>query len=186
MTYYLDLTLRPDPEIAPHQLMAALFSKLHLALVQIDSKAIGVSFPEYAEKPASLGRRLRLCGPESELHKLVASPWLGGLQDHIQSSAVAAIPPHAGFRRFIRVQAKSSPERLRRRQMKRHGLTVEEARSRVPDSCTESLTLPYLVLRSASTGQSFRLFLRRAEVSKAVDGTFNSYGLSATATVPWF
>jgi CRISPR-associated endonuclease Csy4 len=186
MSHYLDILLRPDPEIAPHQLLAALYAKLHLALVQLDSSTLGVSFPGYTEKPASLGNRLRVLGPEADLKRLMALPWLGGLQDHIELLAVAVVPPQVGYRRLSRVQAKSSPERLRRRQMKRHGLTEEEARARVPDSCAETLALPFVMLRSASTTQIFRLFLRCAEVEAAADGTFNTYGLSATATTPWF
>ena len=186
MSHYLDIFLRPDPEIAAHQLMAALYTKLHLALVQLNSNTMGVSFPDYLEKPASLGKRLRLCGPAVDLQQLMALPWLGGLQDHINLSAVAAVPLQAGHRRFSRVQAKSNPERLRRRQMNRHGLTEEEARARVPDSCAETLTLPFVVLRSASTTQTFRLFLRCESASAATSGVFNAYGLSATATVPWF
>ena len=186
MAHYLDLLLRPDPETAPHQLMAALYAKLHLALVQLDSGTLGVSFPAYAEKPASLGNRLRVFGPEADLQRLMALPWLGGLQDHIQSSAVTEVPAQLNYRRLSRVQAKSNPERLRRRQMKRHGLTEEEARARVPDSCAETLALPFVVLRSASTTQTFRLFLRCEPASAAASGVFNTYGLSATATVPWF
>lgn len=45
--------------------------------------------------------------------------------------------------------------------------------------------LPWLNLRSLSTGQSFRLFIRHGELLSApVVGMFSTYGLSATATVP--
>lgn len=186
MSHYLDIFLRLDPELAAHQLMAALYAKLHLALVQLDSSSLGVSFPGYAEKPASLGNRLRVFGPEADLHRLTALPWLGGLQDHLQTSAVTEVPPQPGYRRFSRVQVKSSPERLRRRQMKRHGLSEEEARARVPDSCSKVLALPFVVLRSTSTTQTFRLFLRCETANGPTSGLFNAYGLSATATVPWF
>ena len=186
MSHYIDILLRPDPEITSHQLMAALYSKLHLALVQLNSSSIGVSFPDYAAKPASLGVRLRLCGPLVDLQQFIALPWLGGLEDHIYCSAVCMVPPQAGYRRFSRVQAKSSPERLRRRQMRRHGLTEEEALARIPDSCAEALTLPFVVVRSTSTAQTFRLFLRCEFASVATDGPFNTYGLSTTATTPWF
>lgn len=186
MSHYLDIHLRPDPEIACHQLLAALYSKLHLALVQLNSSTIGVSFPDYAAKPASLGVRLRLCAPVVDLQQLMALPWLGGLQEHTHYSAVSMVPPQAGYRRFSRVQAKSNPQRLRRRQMRRHGLTEEEALARVPESCAEALTLPFVVLHSTSTAQTFRLFLRCEFASVATDGPFNTYGLSTTATTPWF
>lgn len=186
MSQYLDILLRPDPEIAPHQLMAALYAKLHLALVKLENSTIGVSFPDYADKPASLGHRLRVLGSKADLERLMALPWLRGLQDHINLSAVASVPSHVGYRRFSRVQVKSSPARLRRRQMKRHGLTEEEAHARVPDGSAETLTLPFVTLRSASTAQTFRLFLRCDSVIAAANGVFNTYGLSTTATVPWF
>lgn len=186
MSHYLDILLRPDPEIAPHQLMAALYAKLHLALVLLDSSTLGVSFPGYAEKPASLGNCLRVVGPEADLHRLLALPWLGGLQDHLHTSAVAVVPPQVGYRRLSRVQTKSNPQRLRRRQMKRHGLTEEEARARVPDSCAQTLALPFLTLRSSSTAQSFMLFVRCEVASAPAIGVFNAYGLSSTATIPWF
>ena len=186
MSHYLDILLRSDPEIACHQLMSALYAKLHLALVQLESSTIGVSFPAYAKKPASLGNRLRVFGPQADLQRLMALPWQGGLRDHIQLSAIEALPTQLGYQRLSRVQAKSSPERLRRRQMKRHGLTEAQARERVPDRCAETLALPFMVLSSASTGQKFRLFLRCVPARVATDGVFNTYGLSATATVPWF
>jgi len=47
--------------------------------------------------------------------------------------------------------------------------------------------LPWLNLRSLSTGQSFKLFIRHGDLlSTPVSGMFTTYGLSATATVPWF
>jgi CRISPR-associated endonuclease Csy4 len=86
-----------------------------------------------------------------------------------------------------RVQAQSSADRIRRRQMKRHGWTEEEARARIADSVEQQLALPYLTLRSQSTGQHFRLFIDHLPCQPApVAGPFNAYGLSSTATIPWF
>jgi CRISPR-associated endonuclease Csy4 len=97
------------------------------------------------------------------------------------------VPADAVQRSLRRVQAKSSPERLRRRQMRRHGLTEQHARERVPDSAAELLTLPCGVRARASTGQSFPLYLRLGPAeSTAQVGTFNAYGLSTSATTPWF
>ncbi|MGV2442369.1 type I-F CRISPR-associated endoribonuclease Cas6/Csy4, partial [Bacillus atrophaeus ATCC 9372] len=83
--------------------------------------------------------------------------------------------------------AQSSPERLRRRFAKRHQLSEAEARERIPDSAAQMLKLPYLQLRSHSTGQHFRLFLQLGAAQEhPIAGTFNSYGLSQSATLPWF
>lgn len=187
MHQYIDIHLRPDPEFAQHQLMAALFAKLHRWLALTQSQHIAVSFPGYAESPATLGDTLRMLGPAADLRRLMEHDWLQGMHDHVDVRPLAAIPTHAEQRTLRRVQAKSSPERLRRRQMRRHSLTPEQALERVPNRCAETLRLPFLTVASASTGQRFKLFLRLGPPSDVAQaGDFNSYGLSQTATIPWF
>ena len=46
VSHYIDIHLRPDPEFAAHQLMAALYSKLHRELAQGKFTEIGVGFPQ--------------------------------------------------------------------------------------------------------------------------------------------
>jgi CRISPR-associated endonuclease Csy4 len=187
LTHYLDIHLRPDPEFAASQLMAPLYAKLHRALAQLRAEDLAVCFPGYSDRPLGMGETLRVLGSTERLHELMALPWLSGMADHVQVSAVAAVPSGAGHRKLTRAQAKSNPERLRRRQMRRQGLTAEQARERVPDSAAESLNLPFLPLRSASTGQAFLMFLRLGSLCPVpVAGSFNAYGLSSTATIPWF
>jgi CRISPR-associated endonuclease Csy4 len=109
------------------------------------------------------------------------------MRDHTEVTPVTSVPADATQRQLRRVQAKSSPERLRRRQMRRHGLTEEQALERVPDSAAEFLKLPFVSLASATTGQTFPLYLglgTPAPIAQA--GTFNAYGLSTSATIPWF
>jgi CRISPR-associated endonuclease Csy4 len=51
----------------------------------------------------------------------------------------------------------------------------------------ERLSLPWLEVRSTSTGQRFRLFIdQEIRPGPPVPGRFSPYGLSARATVPWF
>ena len=185
--YFLDLELLPDPEFAAHLLLAALYAKLHRALVACERSDIAVSFPEYQTNPPSLGVRMRLLGSQQALQTLTAIDWLRGMHDHVKASNLARVPTDAAQRALRRVQAKSNPERLRRRLMKRHGLDETQARERIPDSAAETLHLPFVQLRSSSTGRTFRLFLSLgAEQPAPVSGKFNTHGLSQTATVPWF
>ena len=117
----------------------------------------------------------------------MAAPWLTGMRDHVRTTAVLAVPSNVAHRAVSRVQAKSNPDRLRRRQMRRHGIDAAEALVRVPDTAAERLDLPYLHLRSHSTAQPFRLFIRHGALREnATAGTFGTYGLSATTTIPWF
>ncbi len=187
MDHYVDLQLLPDPEIAQPHMMGALFSKLHLTLVTQRSEHIGISFPAVQDAPPWLGDCLRLHGIQAELAAMMATPWLAGMRDHVQASAVLPVPATARFRVVSRVQAKSNPDRLRRRQMRRHGIDAAEALARVPETAAERLDLPYVQLRSLSTVQSFRLFIRHGSLLDTASlGAFGAYGLSSSATIPWF
>lgn len=146
-----------------------------------------MSFPGYDERAPTLGSRMRLVGPEGLLARLMAQDWLKGMRDHSQVLSIAPVPALARHRTLRRVQAKSSPERLRRRLMKRQGLDEAQVLERIPDAAAERLALPFVVLGSASTGQSFRLFLRQGPLEpEPRPGRFSAYGLSTTATVPHF
>jgi CRISPR-associated endonuclease Csy4 len=185
MDSYLDLTLRPDPEFPESQLMNALYAKLHRALVSAKANTIAVCFPALAG--LKLGGVLRLVGPSAALTDLMAGSWLHGMTDHLLISELRALPALLKHRKWQRIQCKSSPERLRRRQMKRHNLSEAQARERVPDAVAETLKAPFLQMASASTGQRFRLFLKAGPLQAQPEtGSFNAYGLSQSATVPWF
>jgi CRISPR-associated endonuclease Csy4 len=205
MDHYIDFRIRPDPEFPVAQVMNALFQKLHLALADLRSTDIGVSFPEYREQPPTLGGCLRLHAPADRLRAVAAHPRLSGLRDYLDMTPPMPVPPRAQYRVVHREQAKSNPERLLRRQMRRHGyasteaarqaaieavmarrgVTAQNAASRVDRA--QTLSLPYVSIRSHSTGQSFRLFIGHGTLqSQPSPGKFNAYGLSDHATIPWF
>jgi len=187
MSHYLEIHLQPDPELPPHVLMAELFTRLHRRLTDLKADGIGLVFPDYQRRPPQLGSRLRLVGSDLDLRRLLENNWLGALHDHTRVSVIAIVPPNVEHRALRRTQAKSSPTRLRRRQIKRHGLSAQEAMEQVPDSATEHLRLPFVQVRSASTGQTFRLFFGLSEPLPPSDnGRFNAYGLSTERTIPWF
>ncbi len=186
MNHYLDIEVLPDPEFPPHQLMDALYAKLHRALVHLGTTDIAVSFPRVDESIPTLGKLLRLHGSEAVLAQLMGEPWLVGMRDHIQVKGVAEVPSGTSHRQVRRVQSKSSPERIRRRQMRRHGWTEEEAMARIPETAGKKLRLPFVSLGSRSTGHKFHLFIEHLPVTTPVNGSFNAYGLSSEATIPWF
>lgn len=186
MDHYIDIQLLPDPEFASPVLMNALYAKLHRVLVQLECADVGLSFPDYREGGAKLGEKMRLHGDLQRLQGLMDSNWLTGMHDHVRAGSVLKVPDSAQVLSVRRVQAKSSAERIRRRQMRRHGLTQEEALVQIPDSLEKRLKLPFITLKSQSTEQVFRLFIRQEKTERWVPGCFNSYGLSAEATVPFF
>lgn len=187
MDHFVDIDLRPDPEFSSHQLLAALYAKLHRALVALSSDAIGVSFPRFDSKSPDLGGRLRLHGELGVLSTLLARDWLAGIRDHVALTQPAPVPLNVKHRRVGRVQVKSSPERMRRRLMLRQNIDEQAARQRIPDESARLTHLPFIQLRSASSGQTFRLFIEHGPIQpNAVAGDFNAYGLSQRATIPWF
>jgi CRISPR-associated endonuclease Csy4 len=187
MDHYLEIRLLPDPEFAPTVLMNALFAKLHRALASLASGRIGICFPDAQSKPPTLGNRLRLHGSKSELQALLALNWLTGMRDHIRTQGPTPVPSATQHRTVRRVQAKSNPERLRRRLMKRKGIDADSARQVIPDNAAERLQLPFVTVKSNSNGQQYRLFIdHRPPVDTPVAGQFSHYGLSPSTTIPWF
>ena len=194
MDYYLDIHLLPDPETLPAQLMNALFTKLHLLLVDLKSNDIGISFPEFKERKPSLGSCLRLHSTVERLQQVAEHPYLTGLRDYLQISQPASVPANARHRQVRRIQIQSNPERLLRRQMRRHGYqSLAEARQTAITAAIQrhglnemdaaqridsikTLPLPFINLRSQSTGQPFRLFIQHGPLGdKPVAGRFNAY-----------
>lgn len=187
MDHYIEIRLLPDPEFPATMLMSALFAKLHRGLVEHGGNDIGISFPDVGDRPRTLGQRLRLHGSSAALQRLMRLGWPRGMQDHTEIGAVTMVPDHAEHRVVRRVQAKSNPERLRRRLVARKHIDQETAKLSIPDSAVERLELPHVVLTSATTGQRFKLFIEHLPVTdQPMPGYFGTYGLSATTTIPWF
>jgi len=186
MDCYVDIQVLPGDELKPSHIINALFTRLHQRLARLKRDDVGVSFPNANELSPSLGTLLRIHGRRDSLELFMGENWFGGLNGHIDVGRVTDVP--VGTKHVIvkRMQVKSNPERLRRRQMRRHGITEEEARARVPDRAIETLHLPFVTTISQSTGQRFNLFLAHVEVTSAAPGKFNAYGLSQTTTVPSF
>lgn len=187
MDHYIDLRVRPDPEFSHPILMGALFSKLHRALVSLRADDIGVSFPGYSLRPRTLGAVLRLHATAKRLDELLYMDWLIGMRDHVSAGSVMPVPSGVKYRIVRRVQPKTNVDRLRRRHARRHEIPLELAAERIPDSVVQPVRLPFVNIRSLSTGQTFSIFIAIGELQdRPVPGEFSCYGLSTTATVPWF
>ena len=189
-SHYINITLLPDPEFSHAHLLGALVAKLHRALVQGQTTDIGVSYPQHVSQPLTkrtLGAVLRLHGTPEALQRLMEQDWLKGMRDHTQAGALLPVPAHAQHRTVRRRQFKTNADRLRRRRMQRKGETAEQAAAAIPDTVERRPDLPFVQLRSSSTGQSFCLCVEHGPLQPLpVAGAFNAYGLGHQATVPWF
>lgn len=181
MDHYIDIKVLPDPEFNATTLMNALYAKLHRALVNLQSDSLGVSFPEAKKTPGSL---LRLHGSNSNLVALMRENWLLGLRDYTLASDPMAVPAKTQLISVRRIQNKLTAARIRRA-LTRNCMTQEKAEQLL--NSRQLLKLPYLQLKSQSTGQVFPLHFEQKKAGEEVTtGKFNAYGFSQTATLPWF
>lgn len=183
MDHYIDIKVLPDPEFKETVLLNALFSKLHRALGQVAEGRVGVSFPDCKK---FLGDKVRLHGSQVDLITLMDTHWIQGLRDYCHQSEIKKIPDNVSYKIVRRVQAKSAHNK-RKRSIAKGWLTESEAVQSIPDTQQKMLRLPFLQIKSLSNGNPMRIYVEHSkELDGAVAGTFTSYGLSSTATIPWF
>lgn len=196
MKHYVEITLLPTDDIGHYFLWSKIYQQLHLALVELTAgqgASVGFSFPEYSAKQPRLGRKVRVfASSESQLVQFNAQKWLERLSDYCHISSIRAVPEQTQYALFSRKQCVNNPERLARRRAKRKGETFEQALSHFAGFDGEISSLPFVALESLSTAQSvetnhhFKLFIAQQLVSTPQEGNFNCYGLSQSATIPWF
>ncbi len=183
MEKYIEITLSPDSAMRLNFLLNATYSKLHKALCDLGSTNIGVSFPKYK---VTLGNVLRLHGNQSDLVALQQQNWLGGMAGYCNVSEVLPVPEGVQFRRVSRKQANMTQAKLNRL-LKRESITEDKAKQYRTKMFTKGLDNPYLELQSGSNGHKHRRYIEFGELQvSSVAGDFDQFGLSKTATVPWF
>lgn len=183
MNHYFEIRMQPDPEIPVTVLMNAVYTKLHKSLCDLNSTSIGVSFPN---SKLTLGDTLRLHGTIEDLGKLQSLSWLGGMTGYCQQSAIAQAPAESKFRTVSRLQPTMTQAKLNRL-VKRGSISDDEVKAYKAKMFTKGLDNPYLELQSGSNGHKHRRYIHFGELlDKPVAGEFDQFGLSKTATIPWF
>ncbi len=183
MDHYIDIRILPDAEMRENMLLNKVYTKFHKALCTLNANDIGVSFPEYKVK---LGRLLRIHGNTERLAELQKMQWLGGLAGYCNISEIKPVPENSNFRVISRIQTTMSPAKYRRL-LARGSITEKEQKHYKAKMFQKGLDNPYLELESVSTGKKYRRYLNFSDLQSApVKGVFDQFGLSKTATVPWF
>lgn len=191
MKYYQEITLIPDAEIPPDFLWTKVYAQIHLAFAErenIEHKQIyGISFPEYAD--GTIGKKARVFAPEeADLKKLDLKKALRRLSDYVHTTSIREVPKSKvkGYVKFTRYQPDSSIARKARRYTKRHPEVTEKEAFKLLNQREEKYDLPFIQLKSLSTGQIFNLFIKKEEKKEEGQGEFTSYGLSKGVAVPEF
>jgi CRISPR-associated endonuclease Csy4 len=183
MDHYIEIQLKPDAEMRINVLMNKVFTKLHKALFEMKACDIGVSFPNYK---ILLGNKLRIHSSQDRLEEFQSKDWLGGLIGYCDVTNIQNIPNSVQYRTVSRKQQNMSNSKLNRL-ITRGSISEEEAKQYRVKMYSGGLTEAYLELESASNGRKHRRYIAQGELmDNLVEGEFDSFGLSKTATVPWF
>lgn len=200
MNFYQDITLLPDSEANLGFLWQKVFTQVHIALA--DNKmadghsAIAVAFPRYKDKAYPLGDQLRLFSEtEQQLETLNINKWLNRLTDYTHLKSIKPVPSSVNeFALFKRQQIKSNIERKALRRAKHLNKPYDEvlaflqAENEQAKKDIYQSKLPFIQLESLSSANKhkYKIFIECERVKNAIKGSFTCYGLSKTATVPWF
>ncbi|MCB5226626.1 type I-F CRISPR-associated endoribonuclease Cas6/Csy4 [Alishewanella sp. 16-MA] len=183
MDSYIDIHLKPDAEMSEAELSSKVFTKFHKALATLNSNNIGISFPQAKLK---LGRIFRVHGNASILHDLQGLDWLGPLTGYCKVSVITDVPKQTQYR-VISVKRSNLSQAKLKRLIARGSIDAEGQKRYKVKMLSQGFDNPYLDLMSASTGQVYRKFFEFSDIyTKPVMGEFDAYGLSHTATIPWF
>jgi len=183
MNYYIDIELKPDAEFRVNMLLNQVYTKFHKFLFEKQANDIGISFPRYK---VLLGNKIRLHGTKEKLNLFKQTDWLGALSSYCQISEINTIPTDAKFRTVSRKQQNMTNAKLNRL-LKRGSITQDEAKQYRIKMYSQGLSEGYLELESASNGQKHRRYIVLGELqTHPTPGEFDTFGLSKTATIPWF
>lgn len=185
MDHYIDIFIKPnaDGRERESKLLNLAYTDFHKTLVKLKTEKIGASFPDYDLK---LGCRLRIHGKKIHLMELISFDWINKLGASYEISEITNIPNTVKYRSISRIRTNMSKSKLERLK-KRGSITHDEERNYKAKMFSQGLTEPYLDLLSGSTGHMHRRFLHFGSlVDSEIIGKFDSYGLSKTATIPWF
>jgi CRISPR-associated endonuclease Csy4 len=200
MKYYFDITLLPDPEITLGFIWQKVFQQVHIALVDNkvgdNESAVALSVVGYRDKDFPLGNKLRLlAASEDVLQTLDMQRWLNRLSDYCHLSSIKPVPAEVKqYARFNRKNVKSIEKKAQRRAVHLAKPYDEVLAYLIEQGNSKECKLPFINVESqeskkqAAQGVScqFLLFIEKTLFDEAVNGKFDCYGLSKTATVPWF
>ena len=200
MKYYLDITLLPDAEANLGFLWQKVFQQVHIALVDNkvadNESAVALSVVGYGDKTFPLGNKLRLLAAcEDILQKMDMQRWLNRLSDYCHISSIKTVPVEISqYARFSRKNVKSIEKKAHRRAIHLDKPYDEVLAYLIEEGKSKASKLPFINVESQDTkkrleqgaSSQFLLFIEQTLFDEPVNGKFDCYGLSKTATVPWF
>jgi len=182
MLKYIDLIITNKNKT--NRIASILFERIHGHIPRSEGK-IALSFPKYDD--FGVGNTIRIFfEDEKQVDPLLQS--LGGWKD-VKVSPVRMAPENCGYVSFTRFRPSNLSLAKIRRMEKRakeagREFNAKEAKIKMLQQGTD---MPFLNCRSKSTGQYFKLFIKKEHVAGPGPQEFNKYGLCESGTgVPFF
>lgn len=189
-THYFELRAIPQIEMTEMMVMNQLMQSLHRMLINYQGK-IAISFPCYTQRQTkTLGGIIRLFGEQQQLvalkHELSQQ---GAIYNYAIILDINPVPTKIS--RYVsvsrvRTKGQSALRRSEKRLSEQGKWTLDVQNKMVEKWGGVDLKYPHCHLMSSSTGQRFILWVKQQWYEQPRSGTFNSYGMSQTATVPDF
>jgi CRISPR-associated endonuclease Csy4 len=195
LTHYQEITIIPDPEIAPYFIWSKLFTQLHIALADVKNKhdieSIGVSFPDYhydeKGKSSKLGLKLRIFAPtQKDLETLNLDYWLSRLADYIHIKRINEVgdkvKSYISVHRYRCKPAEIQAQTLSNKLSISYDEAMVTVAKRKPD-----MALPFIQMRSQTNSNNYHLKVLQLPRSEPKTGQFNVYGMTGmrdNVTVP--
>ncbi len=163
---------------------------------------IALSIPKYGDKDYPLGDKIRLFfQSKQQLDSFDVEKTLKRLQDYVYISSIKDVPTivkqYVCFqRKRIDGETRTADKLIKKARhiSKKFTVDYEQLLAELKEKpLTEREKLPFIQVESQSSEKlenndktQFKLFIEKKLCNKSCKGTFSCYGLSKTATVPWF
>ena len=188
MDYYIDIELFAKKELRENILLNQLYTEFHKRLFDLNLSTIGVSFPKFYKK---LGDVFRIHGDKKDLELLQSQEWIIKYEKNYHVSKIMPIPKGTRYRNISRIQQNMSQSKLRRlikrAEEGKGGIDKKDIKKYKIKMLQGGLDNPFVELISESSGERHRRFIEFGEIKTSpTKGSFDTFGLSKTATVPWF
>ena len=181
--HFIEVAIKPDAEMSESVLLNKVYAKFHQALLTLNASDIGVSFPE---QDVALGLVMRLHSTESRLLELESLQWLDELIAYCLVTKVTQVPDQCQHRTISHKQSTMTLSKLRRL-TNRGAISPAKAKEYRARISSEGLGDPFLELEGELNGERHRKYIVPGNLlSEPVAGDFDQFGLSKTATIPWF
>ena len=189
--YYREIRLKNTQDFSVNFIRNKVMSVLHLVFaneINSNSSRTGITFPKYDLKGHCLGNVIRLFNTSKEaLEKFFNEPRFFMLKEFMYFSEIQQVPDNIKeYVRYSRAVIKTEGSTVKR-YAKMQKISLDAAHAFFKDRKWKFCKLPYLALKSQTTKQNFKLFIKEEICSHANEEVqFSSYGLQKNGYLPKF